>query len=202
MVDLKEYRTTLERKKGAVEVLSRQIDDYKKKISSLKTEINNSEHAQIIIQAVARETQKQLEYRIGELVSLAQASIFPDPWKLNLNFVIRRGQTECDFIWKTSKGNVSKKLCGGERHVGGLGLRFAIWSLEKPRTRATFFLDEPLTALKGDDLPERGGRMIKEISSGINLQMIIITHIPDQTTGADKIFRVKKTNGVSEVLEL
>lgn len=203
MSKLKKLRTILERKKGAKSILQKQIKDAEVQIKDLKRDIDSSERAQIIIQTVAQSTQKQLEYRVGELVSLAQASVFDDPWNLKLNFVLRRGQSECDLLWEQGKGRTSRNLnfngAGGEEDVGGEGLRFALWNLKKPRSRATFFLDEPLTALKGDVYPERGSQMIKEISKKIGLQIIMITHMPDLTIGADKVFKVKKINGISEV---
>jgi len=197
MINLKSFRHTLEQKKGERQVVERQVVESEKRVQELERDISFSEQAQVIIQAVARQTQKQLEYRVGELVSLAQASVFDDPWVLKLVFVPRRGKTECDLDWQKSDGERASTDIrygggGGEADVAALGLQFAVWSLQRPKTRSVMFLDEPLKWLKGGDLPERGALMIKEISKGLALQILMISHIPDQIEGADRVFEFVK----------
>jgi len=203
MIDLKTLRHTLERKKGERDVVERRTIELDSLSKELERQVSFSEQAQIIIQAVARQTQKQLEYRVGELVSLAQASVFDDPWSLNLDFVLRRGKTECDLRWQKSDGRGSGDIRygggGGEADVAALGLQFAMWSLQRPRTRNIMFLDEPARFLKGGDLPERGALMIKSISHSLGLQMLIVSHIPDQIEGADKIFECINKGGETQI---
>ena len=204
MTDLKIFRNSLERKKGERDAIERRTVEFQGKVQEYEREVGFSESAQVIIQAMARETQRQLEYRVGELVSLAQASVFDDPWALKLNFVPRRGKTECDLSWQKSDGRETKDISygggGGETDTGALGLQFAMWSLYRPRTRAVMFLDEPCRFLKGGDLPERGALMIKSISHSLEIQMFMVSHIPDQIEGADKIFEfIKDREGISHV---
>jgi len=204
MIDLKALRNTLERKRGERDIIERQTVEFEGKAQELERQVSFSEQAQIIIQAVARQTQKQLEYRVGELVSLAQASVFDDPWSLKLDFVLRRGKTECDLHWQKSDGqrksaDIGYGGAGGEKDVGALGLQFAIWSLQRPRTRSIMMLDEPLKWLKGGDLPERGALMIKEISKGLSLQILMVSHIVEQISGADRIFEFMNMKGVTQV---
>jgi hypothetical protein len=203
MTDLQSFRNSLEQKKGEMAIVKKTLDQSESRVKELESEVDFSEQAQAIIQAVARETQKQLEYRVGELVSLAQASVFDDPWQLKLGFVLRRGRTECDLGWQKSDGRETSDIryggAGGEGDVAALGLQFAMWSLQRPRTRSVMLLDEPLKFLKGGDLPERGALMIKEISKGLNLQVLMISHIPDQIEGADRVFEFSQKNGVSKV---
>jgi len=203
MVDLKALRNNLERKKGERNITQRQITESEEKIQELERQVSFSEQAQTVIQVVGRQTQKQLEYRVGELVSLAQASVFDDPWSLKLDFVLRRGKTECDLHWQKSDGRKSADIQygggGGESDVASLGLQFAMWSLQRPKTQSIMFLDEPLKWLKGGDLPERGALMIKEISKGLSLQILMISHIPDQIEGADRVFEFVRRDGITQI---
>lgn len=202
MMDLKSLRHTLERKKGERQIIERQVTDSENRIQEFERKVSFSEQAQTIIQVVGRQTQKQLEYRVGELVSLAQASVFDDPWSLKLDFVLRRGKTECDLHWQKSDGRKSGDIQygggGGEADVAALGLQFAMWSLQRPKTQGIMFLDEPLKWLKGGDLPERGALMIKEISKGLSLQILMISHIPNQIEGADRVFEFVQRNGITQ----
>ncbi len=203
MVDLKTFRHTLEQKKGERQIVERRAVELDGLSKELERQVSFSEQAQIIIQLIARQTQKQLEYRVGELVSLAQASVFDDPWSLKLDFVLRRGKTECDLHWQKSDGRGSGDIRygggGGEADVAALGLQFAMWSLQRPRTRNVMFMDEPARFLKGGDLPERGALMIKSISQSLELQMLIVSHIPDQIEGADRIFECVNKGGITQV---
>jgi len=206
-MELKSLRTNLERKKGEQSAVQRQVAEIKERVEHFGKEVDWSEQAQIIIQTVAKETQQQLEYRISELVSLAQASVFDSPWNLKLDFVLRRGRTECDLLWEKTDGRQSKDITygggGGESDTGALGLQFSMWSLQRPRTRNFMTLDEPLKHLKGGEFPERGALMIKEISKGINLQILMISHIPEQVAGADSILEViKKKIGKDEISQV
>lgn len=204
MQSVKELRMALERKKGERDGIDKVIKDAEGRIKKYEAEVDYSSQAQAIIQAVGRETQKQLEFRVAELVSLALSSVFDDPWALKLQFVLRRGRTECDLHWTKSDGRESSDIRygggGGEGDVAALGLQFAMWSLQRPKTRSTMLLDEPARFLKGGNLPERGAAMIREISKGLKLQIIMVSHQTEQISSADKIFEVvKDREGVSHV---
>lgn len=203
-MDLRSLRNKLEQKKGACQLVKQRIAECSAEVERLEREVAFSEQAQVIIQVVAGQTQKQLEYRVSELVSLAEASVFDDPWNLKMIFVPRRGKTECDLCWEKSGGREAADLnysgAQGQVDVAALGLQFSVWSLQRPKTRNVIFLDEPLKWLKGGDLPERGALMIKEISKGLSLQILMISHIPDQIEGADRVFEfVMRHEGQDEV---
>jgi hypothetical protein len=202
-MDLKIFRNRLEQKKGERSLLGHQITESESEVQRLEREISFSEQAQVIIQTVARQTQKQLEYRVAELVSLAQAAVFDDPWSLKLDFVLRRGKTECDLKWSKSEDHevddLSYSGAGGQVDVAALGLQFAAWSLQRPKTRPVMFLDEPCKFTKGGDLPERVSLMIKQISDGLGLQIIMVSHISEQIEGADRVFEFMNRSGETEV---
>jgi len=191
-MNIKEYRSAIERKKGELSLTERRIAEAKNNIANTKSSLLSSEEAQSVAQIVASETQKQLEFHVSELVSLAMASVFDDPWNLILEFVPRRGKTECDLIWEKANGKRAKDLTfsggGGEVGVAASGLQFAMFYLRRPKPRMSMFLDEPGHFAKGGDIPERNMAMIKEISSQLGLQIIMVSHIQDQIEAADSVF--------------
>jgi DNA repair exonuclease SbcCD ATPase subunit len=84
--------------------------------------------------------------------------------------------------------------------VACFALRLALWNLSQPKLRNTIILDEPFRYLSSN-LQDRAASMLKEISSQLGIQIIMISHIEDIIGSADKIFKVEQRNGVSRVTE-
>lgn len=197
-----DFRKQVDRLKGQKFQIESDLKENNGEIRRLSREVVYCEQAQTIIQEVAQLTQEQLKYQVSELVTLAMASIFSDPYELEIDFVQRRGRTEADlwFVRNGKRVDPMNSTGGGAVDVASFALRVALWSLARPRSCNTLILDEPLKFLKGGDLPEKGALMIKEISEKIGLQIIMVSHIPDQIEGADQRIYVSQRNGVSRVV--
>lgn len=191
----------MERKKGQRDQVLKSLEVCEQDLRKWRRQAMYAEEAQLIIQTVAQQTQQQLKYHISELVTLALASVFEDPYEFEPEFVQRRGRTECD-MWFVRNGvriDPMDSSGGGAVDVAAFALQVALWSIGNPRARNVLIQDEPLKWLKGGDLPEKGARMIKEISTRLYLQIIMVSHIPDQIEGADKVINVKLKQGKSVV---
>lgn len=181
----REYLTTL---KGEIEA----------NIMEMNETLMNVEKARIVVQNVAAEVQKNLEYRITSIVSMALAAVFPDPYEFKVEFVTRRNQTECDMYF-VKDGNECEPMDssgGGPIDIASLALRMAIWSIK--RTRAIQILDEPAKFVSRD-LQEKCSEMLKSLSEKLGIQMIVVSHIPEMITAADKVFLVENINGTSKI---
>jgi len=202
MISLSSMRKTLEQKKGKRKFIKDRLKASKKMAKKLKEDIKHHEEAQEIIQAVAQATQQQLEYHISELSSLALQSIFEDPYRLRLEFNLRRNKSEADLSFEREDGERIHPLSasgGGVVDVAAYALRVSLWSLV--RTRATIILDEPFRFLSRD-LQEKGSQMVKEISEKLNVQFIIVTHQRKMVEAADKVFEIRQEEGISKVEEV
>ncbi len=199
MNDLLSIRRTLEQRKGRASQLNKTRLAQRKQILVYLKTARAAEEAQLIIQVVAQLTQKQLEYHVAELVTLAMAAVFDNPYSLSVKFIQRRGRTETDLQFVRDGMSVDPLTAsgGGAVDVAAFALRVALWSLAVSRTTATLVLDEPLKWLKGGSLPTKGALMIKEISEKLGIQIIMVSHIPDQIEGADQIINISINNGVS-----
>lgn len=203
MSDISQIRQELERRRGRRDQLETEIETTEGKLRNLNLNARYCEEAQTIIQNVAQLTQAELEYHVGEIVTLAMAAVFEDPYELSVNFVQRRGRTETDlnFVRGGKEVDPLSASGGGAVDVASFALRVALWSLSSTRTRNTLILDEPCKWLKGGALPEKGALMIKEISDKLGIQIIMISHIPDQIEGADKRIHVQLRQGVSQIMQ-
>ena len=197
---LTELKEALQIKKGVRQRIETELEAKETKLKQLQTDLFSYEKARAIMQLVAKETQEQLEYKISELVSLGLSAIFDNPYELVLNYEIKRGKTEADLLFKRGENVVKPMLAsgGGAVDVAAFGLRVAIWSLKSPRTRNTIVLDEPFRFLSKQH-QVKAGQLLSEISSKLGNQIIMVTHNQEFISAADKVFNVKKENGISKV---
>ena len=197
---LTELKEALQIKKGVRQRIETELEAKETKLKQLQTDLFSYEKARAIMQLVAKETQEQLEYKISELVSLGLSAIFDNPYELVLNYEIKRGKTEADLLFKRGENVVKPMLAsgGGAVDVAAFGLRVAIWSLKSPRTRNTIVLDEPFRFLSKQH-QVKAGQLLSEISSKLGIQIIMVTHNQEFISAADKVFNVKKENGISKV---
>jgi hypothetical protein len=191
-------RTQLTRKQGQKDRVASELAKAEDTAARFQREIQFTETARAIIQKVAKATQAELEYYISELVTLAFASVFPNPYEFSVQFVEKRGKTECEmkFIRDGHTVNPMYASGGGPLDVACSTLQFTIWSLNK--TRPIIGLDEPFRFLSRD-LQPKAAAMIKEISRKLKLQILMVTHSPDLIESADRVFRVSLKDGVSLV---
>ena len=184
---IRRWRTFLDEKTGEHRQLQESIKAKRREIRTLKRDKDNAEEARQIIQLVAQETQQQLEYRISELATLAMAGVFENPYNLELEFVQKRGKTEAIIQFERDGVKINPEHCtgGGAQDVASFALQVSLWGIK--RNRPIMILDEPLKWLKGGQYPERGAEVIREISEKLGLQVVMVSHIPDQIEHADHV---------------
>lgn len=183
------------RAEGVRDHLSQALVRHKEAVSALAEEQKHLARAVEIIQTVAQLTQRELEYHVSELVSLALAAVFPRPYKFVLKFVARRNRSEADLLLEDENGNQVNPLDatgGGVVDVTAFALRVALWSLIRPRPRPVMVLDEPFRFLSTDLMP-KAGEMMHEISYRLGIQFLVITHEEELLQAADKVFRITRS---------
>ena len=193
-------------KQGKKKFIEESIEKDSKKLEQLNDEAVVIGKAQEVIQQVAKETQNAFVCHISDVASTALDAVFgDDAYKLDIEFVQRRGKTEvdCSFVRNDEKADPLTAAGGGAVDVASFALRIAIWSLMKNSGRKisnTIILDEPFRFLS-KDLQPLAGEMLKMISRKMGIQFIIVTHNADIIESADKVFNVtKNSNGASVVI--
>ena len=169
-------------------ILSR-IEQQREKADQAKTRADNAIIAKEIVLSVAELTQSDIGKRVSELTSLALASVWEDPYDFEVEFVQRRGVTEAD-LWFVRRGHKIEPLAasgGGTVDIASLGLRLAVWSLNK--TAAVFILDEPFRNLSLD-MHIKASIMLQTLSKQLEIQIIMAAASDDMIAGADRVFRL------------
>lgn len=201
--DIEKLRNKHSEATGERKVLENSLKQAEASLKDNELVVLSCNKARAIIQVVAKETQEKLEYRISNLVSMALSSVFPDPYEFKLRFVMRRNKTEADliFIKRGHEGDPMDVSGGGALDVASFALRIAVWSI-KP-TNNVLIQDEPFHFLSRN-LQAKCSMMIKMINqkiiNGKRIQFIIVSHIPEITEAADKVFKINNVNGISKVI--
>jgi hypothetical protein len=170
-----------------------------KRAEKLHKHINASIKAHAFIQNVAQETQSQIKTNLVDIASFAMAAVFPDPYKLMVDFVPRRNKIEVDMWFERRGIKIVNPLRGaglGATDVAALSLMFTGILLLKQTgnpVRPLLLMDEPLHWLKGADYPEKGAEIIRTISQRFGIQVIMVNHHPKLTEAADRVFKIRKT---------
>jgi hypothetical protein len=174
-------------------------------LTLLNSHKEDLEKAQAIIQLVAQATQEELKYHVSELVTLALASVFDDPYEFEVAFEQRRNQSECDLFFVRDGQRINPIVAsgGGAVDVAAFALRVSLWSLRNPHNRPILILDEPAQHIKGDEANIKFIQMVKAVSERLGLQIIMVSDervsMSDIEEGADRVFKVGIKRGVSYI---
>ena len=200
MSRIQDIRNKLEQRKGSKAQLESNIASSRTAIKEGGRNQRRHEQAREVIREVGLETQRQIEYHISDITSLALEAVFNNPYELIVEFVQRRNKTECDLYFMRDGNRVDPLNAsgGGAVDVASFSLRVASWSMSRPRSHPVLLLDEPLRFLSADH-QEKASVMIKEISERLGIQFIIVTHEAILASYADKVFETKIRKGVTIV---
>lgn len=175
---------------------------YKKgQLEACENKIMLVQEAQAFLQKVAQDTQSQLKFQIEDIVNLALETCFPAEYEFKLDFNISRGRTDASLVFKSQKtGRIVDPMNasgGGVVDLTAFALRIAAFALERGADNV-IILDEPFRFISRD-LQARAGELLEKLSEKLKLQIIMVTHINDMIDIADKVFTVRKVDGVSIV---
>lgn len=167
-------------------------------MNTLTVELETLAHAQVILQEVATETQARLKLHLEELVQSAIDAVFPDQYKVHIDFLSKAGQTECDIYLMRGNDRIDPmdSSGGGVVDIVSFALRLVSWSIGT--TENTIVLDEPFKFLSVG-LRSLAGDLLRRLSHILGLQLIYVTHDPELVQVADRVFEISQKEGISSV---
>lgn len=196
---LTSYRDKVVKLSAKYDVMVDSLKKHEEEREVVREALKDHEESRKLFQEAAHLTQKQLEARISENVTLAMAAVWDDPYKFKIDFVQRRNSTECDLLFER-EGHTMSPLDSsgyGAADVASLSLRVSYWSMGS--SRACLIWDEPCRQLSTDK-HAMASDIIREISSKMGVQMIIVSHQDGMKYSADRNIQVVMGNkGVSQV---
>ena len=156
----------------------------------LQKDIDNHVKARTVFQEVGKLTQDKFKRRVESLVTLAIQSVYDRNYTFELRFETKQNQITATPIIKEGDKELNPKdeMGGGIIDIISFALRVVLWSLETPRSRNVFILDEPFKwtgALIG-----KAGAVLKRLSKELHFQVIVISHDDELINICDRVWRI------------
>ncbi len=184
---LSSWKTKLTNKQAELTLLSKQRDGLQRQYDDCKERQRISEEAHNAIQTAVQITQATLSEELGSVVSMALAAVFSkSPYKFLIKFPTRRNSVECDLLFERN-GEEMRPLDDagfGAADIASVAMRVSYQA--SGDTRALILIDEPCKNLSVDYLA-LGAAMFRRLCEELDMQMIIVTHIPEFREAANKL---------------
>ena len=192
---------------GRIKFLQSDLETKEEQIDEGLVQIDNLNEASWIISEIQKAVQQKSKEKIENLVTMAIKSVYDRPFGFELRFERKRDKMECQpLIYEIVNGekeyydDPENELGGGIVDICSFALRIVLWTMETPRSRNVFILDEPGKNL--GQLITSFGQMLREISHKLNLQFIIITHDDALVSIADRSWTVEHDGRESHVSQI
>jgi DNA repair exonuclease SbcCD ATPase subunit len=189
------YRGIVEKWKTEKGLLEKRLDQEKKKAKILQDRVEDLTEARMIIMQVAKDTQVEVAAYIESMVTIALQSVFQNrDYRFLVKQVQRKNRTEIELMVQDGEKEPyypEDEQGGGLIDIVSFALRVVLWSLQPKRSRNVLILDEPFRFTGG--YVEVAGRMMKEVSQKLGLQIIMVTHSTELANLADRYWVVERT---------
>jgi len=186
---------TLTRVTAQRDILQTNLRQKNATLVSLREDVARQIKARWAITEVAKQTQLRFKAKVETLVTSAIRSVFDRPFSFQLEFERKRNKLECRPVISEGDKDVTNTYDDPEYDVGGglldiisFAFRVVLLSLQKPPCRPVIILDEPLKNM--GKMITLGGKVLREISHGLGIQLIIITHDDELIEIGDKVYQI------------
>jgi DNA repair exonuclease SbcCD ATPase subunit len=165
-------------------------------VASLAETIEDLERVSILLNSLGESRQLQAQTVIEELVTRGLQTIFDDSLSFHITQTIRNKAAAVDFTVRTALEDgtsvetpVMESRGGGLAATIGFLLRVVVLMLRKdPEAEMLLVLDETFSHVS-DEYLEGLGKFLREIVDKSNIQIIMVTHQPQFTEYADKVYK-------------
>lgn len=177
-------------------------------MSDLSDSIDSLGQTEVLIQEnleqrdIARKAaglvQDNLAAKLSGIVTKAISTVFEEPIEFVVQFVERRGVSECDLSLKIGEDyyDILNEQGGGVADVCSMCLQMAFIMMSQ--VNRVLVIDEPARHM---DVvaQERFVAVLKQLCQELKFTIIMVTHSQAFSDNADKVFTVTKKGGVSYV---
>ena len=175
--------------------LNLSIETYQKTKERIREEKDNLlklEKLKTLIIEIGQKSQNSIIEYIESTVTMGLASVFGDEYKFKIEMTNKRDQSEVNFFIEHQGNLLEPKLDllgGGIIDTCAFLLRLVVWSLTNSNGVNLFFFDEPFKMVSKEYIP-KVSEMVKEMSSMLNIQIIMVSHNENLIENADNIIMI------------
>ncbi len=199
-LDLQQAQRTMVEQRGS---------DLQKEISELVVSVESHERATILLNSIGEEKQYAAQEAIEQLVTRGLQTIFDDSLSFHIRQKVVGRRAEVDFVVRTTLANgslvetdVMDARGGGLAATVGFLLRLVVMLLRAGNTKDdnVLVLDETFAHVSEEYLPALN-EFLRKIVDRTGVQIIMVTHQPEFTELADKVYRFSSVDGKTVVKE-
>ena len=168
------------------------IVEYTDKLEIIAEKKIVTEKARAFFQVHAENTQREISDTLSVIITSALRSVFPDDYECIIEFGTKRNQTEAKIIFKKGEEIIEDPINavgGGVIDIASFAARVSFIFLSG--ARKVLIADEPFKAVSAD-LRDKIPDMLKLLSDKLDMQFIIVSHLPELINGADKVVSIKE----------
>jgi len=192
--DILDVEEWVQRQQAKRDLLESQLAQKRRQLEEKESRDEDLRKARWVLTEVVKRTQLRFKGYVETLVTKCINTVFDRDFEFVLNYEIKANKTYIQPLVKEggNEPQVPKEEMGvGILDLLSFALRVVLWSLERPRSRAVFILDEPMRDLGKGKLLDRAGDVLRELSQRLGFQLIVITHEPQLSRIADRTFRIE-----------
>ena len=167
-------------------------------LSETESQIKDNLEQRDIARKAAGLVQDNLAAKLSGIVTKALSTVFEEPIEFIVEFVERRGVSECDLRLKIGDDiyDILNEQGGGVADVCSMCLQMAFIMMSQ--VKRVLIIDEPARHMDSV-AQERFILVLQELCKELNFTIIMVTHSQAFADNADKVFKVVKKGGISYV---
>jgi DNA repair exonuclease SbcCD ATPase subunit len=186
---LKELEARIGALQGQKQATEDQISSLTKSVKQLKLDLDGLTKASKFFQHEADQVQQEVIGTISNLISMALADIFPNPYACNIQTGVKRNAMEAKIVFEKDGLEVEPKdaIGGGPIDVASFAGRVAFLHLSGDSK--VLIADEPFKFVSRN-LLDKCPEMLKTLTQ-LGHQFILISHLPEIIEAADNIIEIE-----------
>ncbi len=196
-------RKKIDELKAERRVAKKNLKTFNANLDAEQAIIEDVEGVQALFQSAVKLMYANLSSKLGDIITEGLVLVFPDSqYKFIVEFVERRNNVEADLFLEDADGERFHPLDavgGGITDFVALLLRVTYILLSKYDN--ALVADEPLKFIDRDRIPD-AAKFVHKVCADFDFQLVCVTHIPEIVAEADRVYKVTKTKGISEVKKI
>lgn len=188
-------RTAFTSRVGEAVAVEEQAKDLTAKADALLVEHATAERVAALFQSYSDAEHEDLRKRVGDLVTMGLQSVFGPELSFRLLPGVSRGQATIEFevVSEYEGEELSSPILeargGGVAALVGVLLRVVVIALHPDHRRKLLVLDESL-GMVSREYHAGVAELLRRLVDEVGIQIILITHAPEQGDTADKAYRL------------
>lgn len=185
-----------------VSMLKKEIDNNTNSISNLQQEITLLNSSKQFLISYSEFSKEKVKEKLENLANTALRAVFTDK-SIVFRIISDRQKRGLYYdLMVETDGEIMPLFDGkggGVMDIISIAMRISFLKLFQHKLRQSIILDEPFKNLDSDRVT-LAIEWLKTVSRELEIQFIIVTHIPSLIDSADKAFKMNIINGKSEVV--